>query len=414
MPMCENLHMKGVIAIQKYSAWNKRTVFFLISQNLSLFGSSVVGFAILWHITLETSSGVWMMLWTICTLLPQLLITLFAGVWADRYNRKHLIMLADGLVAAATLVIAIAFLLGYRQLELLLAASVVRGFGAGVQAPAVSAIFPQLVAKEQLTRVQGVNQTMGSGLALLSPAVGGLLLGTVGIVGAFFVDVVTAALAILVMSRIQVKKPPAAAAANAWQDIRVGISYIFGHARLRRLILCVLFSFLFLTPAFSLNPLMIERSFGNEIWRLTVHEIVWSVAMIISGLFVSIKGRFRDKPRTIAICIVGFGVSFGLLGLSWNFASFLVFLGVAGLFWPVLSAAQTVYVQETAPQKMLGRVFSVIQLMITGIVPLGILFFGPLADVVRVETIYVVSSAFLAIVGIVYGFSERKANLLEK
>jgi DHA3 family macrolide efflux protein-like MFS transporter len=394
-----------------HSGWKKQITIFLISQNLSLFGSSVVGFAILWHITLETSSGVWMMLWTICTLLPQVLISLFAGVWADRYNRKLLIMLADGFTALATLVLAISFLLGFRKLELLLIASVARAIGAGVQTPAVSAIYPQLVPKERLTKVQGINQTLSSGLALLSPAVGGLLLGTVGIVGAFFVDVVTAVLAILVMSRIHVEQPPKHKEIKSmWQDISAGISCIYGHDRLRRLIICVLFSFLFITPAFTLNPLMIERTFGNEVWRLTVHEIIWSIAMIISGIFVSIKGQFRNKPQTISICIVGFGITFGLLGMSWNFASFLVFLGISGLFWPVLSAAQTVFVQETAPPEMLGRVFSVIQLIITGVVPIAILFFGPLADIVRIETIYIISSTFLALVGMIYGLSEKQAK----
>ena len=68
-----------------------RIATFLISQNTSLFGSSVVGFAIIWHITLTTSSGFYMMLSTVCSLVPQVLISLFAGVWADRNNRKHLI-----------------------------------------------------------------------------------------------------------------------------------------------------------------------------------------------------------------------------------------------------------------------------------------------------------------------------------
>ena len=58
----------------EHSSWKKRITVFLLSQNLSLFGSSVVGFAILWHITLETASGVWMMLWTICAVLHRVLI----------------------------------------------------------------------------------------------------------------------------------------------------------------------------------------------------------------------------------------------------------------------------------------------------------------------------------------------------
>ena len=395
--------------------WKKKITVFLISQNLSLFGSSVVGFAILWHITLETASGVWIMLWTICSLVPQVLISLFAGVWADRYNRKHLIMLADGFIALATLALAISFLLGFRRIELLLIASVVRSLGTGVQTPAVNAIYPQLMPEDRLTKVQGINQTLSSGLTLLSPAIGGLLLGTVGIVGAFFVDVVTAALAILVISRIHVERPPATPAKSVWKDMAAGVSYIWEHGQLRRLIICFLFVFLFATPAFTMSHLMIVRTFGDEVWRLTANELVWSSAMIASGIFVSVKGKFRNKLATIAICNIGFGVAFGLLGISWNFASYLVFMGMAGLFIPVVTTAQTVFVQETVPPDMLGRVFSVIQIITMGVVPIAILFFGPLADVVPIQTILFVSSALLALAGAVYGLSERrKSGIAEK
>lgn len=393
--------------IASTSGWKKIAATFLISQNISLFGSSVVGFAVIWHITLETASGIWMMLATICTLVPQVFISLFSGVWADRYNRKYLIILSDGFTALATLVLAISFLLGFRKLELLLVASAIRAISAGVQSPAVNSIFPQLIPEKQLTKVQGVNQTIASVSALVTPVIGGLLLSTIGIVGAFFVDVITAAIAIAVMSRIHVEKPPTQPAISVFKDIGDGLSYIWKHDQLRKFFICLLFTFLFVTPAFTLNPLLIERSFGNEVWRLTVHEIVWSSAMITSGIFVSAKGKFRDKPRTIAFCIIGFGITFSLMGLSWSFVSFLVFLGLAGLFWPVLSTAQTVFLQETALPEVQGRVFSVLQLIITGTVPIAILFFGPLADVVRVETILLVSSAVLVVVGVVYGVSEK-------
>jgi len=248
-------------------------------------------------------------------------------------------------------------------------------------------------------------------LALLSPAIGGILLSTVGIVGAFFVDVVTAALAILVMSHIDIERPPAIDSKKSmWKDIGIGVSYIWRHPQLRRLMICILCSFLLITPAFTLTPLLIERTYGNEVWRLTAHEIVWSVAMIISGVFVSMKSKFRDKQRVIAICIVGFGITFALFGVSRNFTSFLVLLWVAGLFWPVMSAAQTVFVQETVPPEMLGRVFSVLQIAMTGAVPIAILFFGPLADVVRIETIYMISSTLLAFVGAFYGLREKRCR----
>lgn len=393
------------------SLWKKRVALFLVSQNISLFGSSVVGFAVIWYITLETSSGLWMTLAMLCNLVPQVLMSLFAGVWADRYSRKLLIMLADGFIALATLALAISFLLGYRKMELMLIVLAVRALGASVQTPAVNAIYPQLVPEERLTKVQGINQTIGSVSALITPAIGGLLLGTVGIVGALFVDVVTAAIAIAIMSFIRVGQSPMPPAKSVWKEIGVGISYLRGHSQLRRFMICLLFTFLFITPSFTLNPLLIERSFGNEVWRLTVHEIVWSSAMIASGVFVSVKGKFRDKQRTIAFCIMGSGVTFALMGTSRSFLSFLVFLGAAGLFWPVFSTAQTVFIQETVPPEMLGRVFSVIQLIMTGTVPIAILFFGPLADVVQMGTIYLISSALLVVVGVIYGIGKNKTIL---
>jgi DHA3 family macrolide efflux protein-like MFS transporter len=374
-----------------------------------------VSFAILWHITLSTSSGAWMMLFTVCALLPQVFVSLFGGVWADRHNRKYLIMLADGFIALATLALAVSFHLGFDRLELLLMASVVRSIGAGVQKPAVSAIYPQLVPEEQLTKVQGINQTLNSILMLLSPAAGGVLLGTVGIVGALYVDIISAALAVMVMSRIHVGiMPKVDCAKSVWSDIRHGIAYTFGNKRLRRIVMCFLFSFLLITPAAMLTPLMIERTFGNEVWRLTANELVWSVASIFGGLFVSFKGEFRDKARTVAACIVVFGVMFGLLGLSWNFTSFLVFMGTAGFFLPVMVTVQTVYIQEITSPDVLGRVFSVVELVASGAMPIAILFFGPLADVVKVEIILLISGALLALVGVLYGLSEKRDGLNEQ
>jgi DHA3 family macrolide efflux protein-like MFS transporter len=383
-----------------------------VSQNISLFGSSVVGFAILWHVTIVTSSGAWIMLTTICSSLPQVLMSLFGGVLADRYNRKHLIMLADGFIALSTLVLAVAFLGGIRRLELLLAVSAVRSLGAGIQTPAVSAIYPQLVPSEKLTKVQGLNQTLNSISMLLSPAAGGMILSVTGIVGTLFVDVATAALAIAVMARISVKSiRQAHGSATVWQDIFYGISYTFRHMRLRRLIICSLFSFFLVTPAAVLTQLMVERTFGAEIWRLTANEIVWTIGSMIGGVFVSLKGHFQRKAQAIGLSLVGLGSMFGLLGVATNFMAYLAFMGIAGCFMPLLATAQTVYIQEITEPDVLGRVFSLVQLISSSAMPIAILFFGPLADIVRVEYILLVSGALLALTGITYCRVEKRAGV---
>ena len=342
--------------------------------------------------------------YAVCALMPQVLISLFGGVWADRYNRKYLIMISDGFIALATTLIALAFLLGYQKLGLLLAASVIRSLGAGVQIPAVTAAFPQLVPRENLTRIQGINQTLGSISMLASPAVGGLVLNAVGILGAFCVDIVTAILAISIMAVIKLDKAPRSTdQAPFWRELKEGLAYTFGVRGLRLIIICGVFAFLLITPAAFLSTLMVERSFGGEIWRLTANEILWASGTILGGIFVALKKQFHNKTKTIAISVVAHGIFFGLLGVSWNFTSYLIFMGLAGCFMPIMTTAQTVYMQEISSPNLLGRVISVWQFFTASAMPVAILFFGPLADIIKIEYIMIASGILLALTGLIYG-----------
>lgn len=394
------------------SSWKKQIILFLTSQNISLFGSSVVSFSIIWYITLQTSSGKWVMLFTICSLLPQVLISLWAGVWADRYNRKYLIMLADGFIALATLGMAIAFWVGNEKLELLLAISVIRSIGAGIQTPAVGAMFPQIVPMEKLTRVQGINQTLNSVLMLLSPAVGGVVLGSLGISRAFMLDVITASIAIAVLSFIRCERIPRHTKnASVIAELREGIAYTLNHKLLRRVLICFGVSFFLVTPAAVLTPLLVERSFGGDVWRLTANEVVWTVGSLIGGAFVSLRGEFKDKIRTVAICLVAFGVTFALLGVAHYFTIYLIIMGTAGFFMPIIATAQTVLIQENVENAMMGRVFSLVQIVTGTAMPVAILLFGPLADVVSIESILVVTGILLAVVGVLYQTTNKQVGL---
>ncbi len=388
--------------------WQKKAAFFLASQNISLFGSAVVGFAITWHITLETSSGLWLTMSALCSMLPQVVVSLWGGVLADRYDRRLLIMLSDGFIALATLALAVVFLLGWQRLELLLAVSVVRSLAAGVQGPAVNAIFPQIVPLDKLTRVQGINQTVNSVLLLAAPAMGGLVLAFFGIVWTMFVDVATAAVAVAVLGRIHVERVARAGGTSMLEELRAGVVYTWGHALLKRVVVCFSFSFFLITPAAILTPLMLERSFDGGVWELTANELVWTAGSLLGGLYVSAKGGFKDKVLVIASCLVVFGVTFALLGLVSSLELYLLIMGVSGFFLPVIVTAQTVLLQENTEEAMMGRVFSIVQIITASAMPVGIIFFGPLADVVSVESILVVSGVLLVCVGVIYQWEDRR------
>lgn len=112
--------------------WRKNITLFLSSQTISLFGSMLVQYAITWYITLNTQSGIMMTISIICGFLPTFFLSPFAGVWADRYNRKMLIIMSDCMIAVATLIMAILFFMGYDDLWLLFLASAIRALGSVV------------------------------------------------------------------------------------------------------------------------------------------------------------------------------------------------------------------------------------------------------------------------------------------
>ena len=386
----------------EFADWKGKTVVFLASQGISLFGSSMVNFAIVWYVTLTTSSGTMITIAILTSFLPQIMISLFAGVWADRYNRKYVIMASDALTALSTLTLAILFWAGYRDIWLIFVASSVRSIGAGIQSPAVSAILPQFVPQKKLMRVNGINGSIRSFITLLSPAAGGLLLAGYSVEIAFFVDVVTAAVAISILFFLRISahsKAEASQSTSVIEDLKQGFAYVKGNTLIRSLLIYYAIFFFLISPAAFLTPLLITRSYGEEVWRLTANEILYSGGAILGGLLMALWGGFKNRMNTIALAFAAYGVSAVLLGVSTNFIFYLTVMFFTGIFSPILYAAESVLIQETVNNDMQGRVFSIIDIIILAVMPIGMLIFGPVADSTKVEYLMIITGALMIVTG---------------
>ncbi|MBK5247287.1 MAG: MFS transporter [Peptostreptococcaceae bacterium] len=376
--------------------WKTKTIIFLSSQMLSIFGSSVVSFAVVWYITLKTGSASLMTVSILASFLPQIVISLFAGVWADRYNRKILIISSDLLTGVSTLVLAIFFLMGNESITLIFIISAIRSVGSGIQMPAVGAILPQIVPMEKMTRVNGINSALTSAMMLLSPAIAGIFFATIGFGYTLLLDVVTAALAVIILSFLKVrayqreiKDGEESLNEGTFSELKAGISYTKNHKLISRLLIFYAVFFFMVSPAAFLTPIMIARSFGTEVWRLTANEMFWTAGAIFGGIVVAWLGEFKDKIRMMAISTISFGITFILLGLSTNFIFYLGVMFASGIFLPFFSTAETVLILENVEEHMLGRVYSIVQIIISAVMPLGMLLFGPLGDIIRIETILI-------------------------
>ncbi|MEW6548045.1 MAG: MFS transporter [Spirochaetota bacterium] len=395
------------------SSWKKNIAVFLSSQTLSLFGSSLVQYALMWHITLETKSGLMMTLYIVCGFLPTFFLSPFAGVWADRYDRKKLIILADALIALVTLALAIVFLSGNKSIPLLFLAAGIRAFGSAIQQPAVGAMLPQMVPQESLTRINGINGSIQSALSLVSPIASGALLGLAGIEFIFFIDVATAALAIALLAGFLKVKPHAKALESKtlpgggfsyFKDMADGFRYIREHHFLVGYFIYVGLFLWMITPAAFLTPLQTTRRFGEEVWRLTALEILFSAGMMLGGVAIAAWGGFKNRMKTMVLSNAIMALCTLALGIVGEFWLYLAIMGIFGVTIPFYNTPSMVMIQEHVEEAYMGRVFSVMTMVSTSLMPLGMLVFGPLADAMRIEILLLgTGAAMLALGAVVLG-----------
>ncbi|WP_236686943.1 MFS transporter [Ornithinibacillus contaminans] len=383
--------------------WKRNSILFLGSQMISLFGSALVQYAIMWYVVLNTQSGMMMTVYILCGFIPTFILSPFAGVWADRFNRKKLIIISDASIATVTLILAIVFLMGYDELWLMFVVAAVRALGTGVQTPAVSAILPQFVPEDKLTKINGANGSIQALVMLLAPMASGALLGLSSIEIIFFIDVITAAIAILIFllflhipshAKAEDKQP-----VNYFHDLKQGYLYIKNQDFLKKFFVFFALFFVFAAAPSFLTPLQVTRSFGEDVWRLTAIEVAFSIGMMIGGVVIASWGGFKNKIHTMALATFIFSILTIGLGIIPNFVIYLILMGVIGVAMPLFSTPSTTLLQEKIDPDYLGRVFGVVGMISTSMMPLGMLLFGPIADIIAIEWILVASGIVMFFAG---------------
>lgn len=374
--------------------WKKNTAIFMSSQAISILGSSLVQFAITSYITVQTKSGVYATIGILCAILPMFLLSPFAGVWADKYNRKYLIMIADGCIAACTLIVAIIFMLGHGSIGLLFVALIIRALGSAVQTPCVGALLPDIVPEQHLTRVNGINGSMQSLFSLASPVLGALLLSMVPLGMIFFVDIITAVIAIVVMFKAfslpkKEKAAPVKGEENFFSEMKQGIRYIFKTRFLMEFFgFCIIY-FIMMAPAAFLTQVQVVRNYGEDYWYLSAIEVAFSVGMLIGGLAITAWGGLKNKVHTMMLAAATLGLCTFALGFRMPFIPYVLFMGAFGMAMPFINTPAMTLLQERVEPQYMGRVFGIMTMINTSMMPLGMVIFGPIADIASIEILLI-------------------------
>ena len=399
---------------QTQNNWKRKTLLFLASQCITLFGSMIVQMSIIWYVTLKTSSGGWVAAFTICSYLPQFLISFFAGVWADRYNRKKLIILADGVITSATLIMFLVMPMissDFVLLSALLVISIVRSIGAGVQTPAVNAVIPHLVPAEYLMKYNGINATIQSIVQFIAPAVAGTVLSIGTFRSTLFIDILTALIGIGLLSCVLLPKQEVSNEnISVFSEIKAGIHYSFSDKMIGKILIVYGLFILLSVPAGFMSALLVSRVYGDVYWYLTAVELVGFAGMALGGVLMGMWGGFKSRVKTFAFGLLILSIMTIGMGVSPYFILYLVMMFVYSIALTIIQTATTTIIQEKAEGSMLGRVFGLMGAMYSGFLPVGMAIFGPLADILPLQWIMVGSGIALVLVT-VYLQVKSKSNL---
>lgn len=373
-------------------------------QAVSLLGSQLVQFALIWWLTKTTESATVLAIASLVGLLPQVLLGPFIGAWVDRLNRRRIMIIADSAIALATLLLALLFALGWVQIWHVYLLLLVRSIGGGFHSPAMTASTSLMVPGEHLSRLQGLNQMLGGGINIIGAPLGALLLELLDVQGVLFIDVATALLAVVPLLFIAIPQPERtaeAAARSFWQDFRSGLRYALGWPGLVIVGSMAALINLLLTPAFSLVPILVTGHFNGQVWQLAWMETIFGVGIISGGLTLGVWGGFRRRILTTMLGLLGVSAGCLLLGFtpSWAFLLGVGAMFVVGFSLPFANGPLHAALQATVEPAMQGRVFTLIGSAASGMAPLGLIIAGPMADRFGVQTWYILGGVMCALMG---------------
>lgn len=402
--------MNTNLAIKEPERWAPRFFTIWTGQAFSLLGSQLVSFAVIWWLTQKTGSATVLATASLVGLLPQVILGPLTGALVDRWSRRLTMMIADGLIALATVILAVLFALGHVQIWQVYALLFVRSVCGGFHWPAMQASTSLMVPKEHLARIQGLNQMLQGGMNIASAPLGALLLAWLPMEGILAIDVFTAMLAIGPLFFFEIPQPerrdlPASALGKSSlrQDLAAGFRYVWSWPGLMLIgIMAAVINFL-LNPAFALLPILVTKHFNGQAIQLATLESFSGIGFIVGGLILSTWGGFKRRVITSLAGLIAMGMGCLVMGLLPS-SAFILAVGTMlfiGVINPIVNGPLLAAVQAVVAPEMQGRVFTLIGTMAAGMSPIGLIIAGPISDKLGVQTWFIIGGIVTGLMGII-------------
>ncbi|WP_064014178.1 MFS transporter [Deinococcus puniceus] len=395
--------------------WERRFWAIFGGQALSMIGSALTQFVLLWWITDTTGSASALATAGMAALLPQALLGPLGGTFADRYSRRLIMIVADTVSALCMLVLIFLFATGRIELWHVYTMMFVRSSMQAFQGPASAASSSMLVPNDFLPRAAGLNQSLMGIMTVAAAPLGALAISVMPLQGALLIDVFTALLGIvpLLIYKIPQIRTPKADRQGVWKEFREGVSLVWGHPGLRRLYALLAVVVLAIMPTFTLTPLLVKEYFGGGAGQVALMEGLSGIGMIAGGLLVAaLNPKRRIATVLIAFALSCLTVAFTALAPADAFWLAIVWWVISGATFVYGNAPMTAALQTIIPNQLQGRALSLLSTVMGLAAPVGLALVGPLGSAIGVRWVFVVAGV-LATLASLAGFLSPALMRLE-
>lgn len=410
-------HSTTLPPITDADRWQPRFFSIFIGQSLSLIGSALTQFVLLWWITDTTGSPTALAIAGIAALLPQALLSPIGGTLADRWSRRAILIGADSITAACMLVLIYLFATNSVELWHIYTLMFIRSAMQAFQQPAAAASTAMLVPEEWIPRVAGMNQTLFGVMTIAGAPLGALALAFLPFQGALSIDVATALVGLipLFIFKIPQNFTPPSQLTGVLTELKAGVDYVTGRRGLAILYGVTGLVVLTIMPTFTLTPLLVKDDFDGGVNEVALMEGLSGIGIIIGGVIITIWAGFKRRVITVLVFYALSCITVAITALMppdriW-FAAFWWF--ISGATFSIGNAPFTALLQLSVPNEMQGRVLALLNTVVGLAGPIGLLIVGPLGEAIGVRGVFILGGVLSTLVCVLALLSPSLRNVEE-
>ncbi len=355
---------------------------FWFGQLISLSGTWMQSVAQGWLVYSLTKSPFYLGIVAASASLPILLFTLFGGVIADRFPKKNLLLLTQGLSIIPALMLGILTSLGIIKVWHVALFAAILGTINSVDIPTRQSFLIEMVGKGHIVNAIALNSAAFNGARIIGPTIAGMSIAYLGIPACFFINALSFLAVIVALSRMNIKGEIKVKSEGVLRDFMNGMRFIKGNREIIRVIKLIAVYSLVGLPYITLLPIFAAEIFHEGAQGLGFLVGASGIGALSAALGIAAKGNIENKTKFMSVAGLCFSFALFLFSISKTFWVSLIIIMVGG--WGMVSylASANSYIQVSVPDDLRGRVMSVYSFVFLGTVPIGNAIMGMIADLI--------------------------------